>query len=59
MNYDRTVNGPVSAEFALLSSLNIPAIRLEESLHDRGLSGMLSEIFPEERRKAIDRAGLP
>ncbi len=58
VNYDRTVNGPVSAEFALLSSLNIPAIRLEESLHDRGLSGMLSEIFPEERRKAIGRAGL-
>ena len=40
-NYDRQFNGPVSAEFALANSLNIPAVKL---LHDIGPSAMVSAL---------------
>jgi penicillin-binding protein 1C len=58
VNYDRSINGLVTAEFALLSSLNIPAVRLESELGDDGLGGMLRMIFPRDRCVAIDKAGL-
>ncbi len=40
-NYDRQFNGPVSAEFALANSLNIPAVKL---LHDIGPSALVSVL---------------
>ena len=40
-NYDRQFNGPVSAEFALANSLNIPAVKL---LREIGLSAMVSVL---------------
>ena len=40
-NYDRQFNGPVSAEFALANSLNIPAVKL---LHEIGPSVMVSVL---------------
>ncbi len=58
VNYDRSINGLVTAQYALLSSLNIPAVRLESELSGEGLSGMLRTVFPGERAGMIEEAGL-
>ncbi len=47
VNYGKKFNGPVTAEFALASSLNIPAVHLEYTLGTE--AGLLS---------LLDRAGL-
>lgn len=40
-NYDQRFNGPVTAEFALANSLNIPAVAL---LHDLGTSKLVASL---------------
>ena len=45
-NYDRQFNGPVSAEFALANSLNIPAVNL------------LREISPSAMVSVLEKAGF-
>ncbi len=57
-NFSKSCHGIVTAEYALINSLNIPAVRLEESLNGKGLSYVLKKIFPEDRDILIDRAGL-
>ncbi len=54
-NYDRRFNGPVTAEFALANSLNIPAVKL---LRDVGTPTMISTMqkagFATVRKQAKD-----
>jgi len=58
VNYSKTSNGPVPAKFALIHSLNIPAVRLERTLDDRGLKGLLKKIFPGKEDILIEKSGL-
>lgn len=54
-NYDRRFNGPVTAEFALANSLNVPAVKL---LRDIGTPAMVSTMkkagFATVRQQAKD-----
>ena len=54
-NYDRRFNGPVTAEFALANSLNVPAVKL---LRDIGTSTLVSTMkkagFVTVRQQAKD-----
>ncbi len=54
-NYDRRFNGPVTAEFALANSLNIPAVAL---LNDIGTSALVSALgkagFTSVKKQAKD-----
>ncbi len=58
VNYNRTSDGLVTAQYALVHSLNIPAVRLEKELGDRGLKGVLKKIFPLEKDVIIGDSGL-
>ncbi|MBI4976883.1 MAG: penicillin-binding protein 1C [Spirochaetes bacterium] len=56
-NYDKGSRGLVSAEFALINSLNIPAVRLEQELNGAGLLAVLRDGCP-SAVDAAERAGL-
>lgn len=58
VNYNKTSDGLVSAQFALVHSLNIPAVRLEKQIHDKGLKGLLKQIFPINCDSVIEASGL-
>jgi penicillin-binding protein 1C len=58
LNYNKKSKGLVTLKDALLHSLNIPAVRMEETLKDKGLSGLLKDNFPYERDRDVEKAGL-
>lgn len=58
VNFTKKYRGPVSAEEALIRSLNIPAVNLEYNLEDKGLQAFLKKTrLIDERRRKVD-AGL-
>ena len=57
-NFSKSSFGLVSARYALLRSLNIPAVRLEYKMGDKGLNNVLKAIFPLKKDILIERSGL-
>jgi penicillin-binding protein 1C len=57
-NFENSSAGPVRAKDALTSSLNLPAVRLERELGDRGLKGFLMERFPARHSFLVEKSGL-
>lgn len=54
-NYDRHFNGPVTAEFALANSLNIPAVKLLRDVSTPGFIGTLRQAgFRTVQKQAAD-----
>ncbi len=57
-NYDRRCRGPLSAEDALLLSLNNPAVHLEAAMGLNGLQGLLKKSCLVGRRLERNKPGL-
>ncbi|MDD5067189.1 MAG: penicillin-binding transpeptidase domain-containing protein, partial [bacterium] len=57
-NFSKTFLGPVQAREALARSLNVPAINLENELGEKGLKGLLRELYPYEKELLIEDSGL-
>ncbi|XWW47642.1 penicillin-binding protein 1C [Fibrella sp. USSR17] len=57
-NYDRHFNGPVTAEFALANSLNIPAVKLLRDVSTPSFVGTLRQAGFRTVQKQADDLGL-
>lgn len=57
-NYDRHFNGPVTAEFALANSLNIPAVKLLRDVSTPSFVGTLRQAGFKTVQKQADDLGL-
>lgn len=57
-NYDRHFNGPVTAEFALANSLNIPAVKLLRDVSTPSFVGALRQAGFRTVQKQADELGL-
>ncbi|WP_375447471.1 penicillin-binding protein 1C [uncultured Fibrella sp.] len=57
-NYDRHFNGPVTAEFALANSLNIPAVKLLRDISTPAFVGTLRQAGFQTVQKQADDLGL-
>ncbi len=57
-NYSKKTYGLVTARYALVNSLNIPAVRLEYEMQGKGLGQLLKELFPLHKDILIDKSGL-
>ncbi|MCP4131088.1 MAG: penicillin-binding protein 1C [bacterium] len=57
-NFSKSSNGLVTTAYSLVHSLNIPAVRLEDRMKERGLKGLLKELFPRKKDLLLDESGL-
>lgn len=57
-NYDKKFNGEVSAEFALINSLNIPAVHLLQKINIEAFLHLLSEAGFDKINEDKDKLGL-
>lgn len=57
-NYDRTYNGVVSAEEALIRSLNVPAVNLAAKLHGDGIYQFMQRAHVTTLTEPSDHYGL-
>ena len=57
-NYDKQFNGPVTAEFALANSLNIPAVKLLRDISTPAFVGTLRQAGFRTIQKQADDLGL-